>query len=118
MIRGECTTTFAEQLKLKADMFGMNTNIDDEIQEIKHNMNKVFYRREYIIDLYTPKGTMAIGGHCDARSTFFIPSYVAPLYYRQLFIEELHKLGFTDSDLELSDKDTYTCHTYRIIVRW
>lgn len=118
MIRGEYIATFAEQLKLKADMFEIDLDIDDEIQEIKNKMNKFFHRREYIIDLYKPKGAMAIGGYCDTRSAFFIPKDIAPLHYRQLFIDELYKLGFTDNDLELSDKDTYTCHAYRIIVRW
>lgn len=118
MIRGEYIATFAEQLKLKADMFEINLDIDDEIQEIKNKMNKFFHRREYIIDLYKPKCTMAIGGYCDTRSTFFIPSDVAPLHYRQLFIEELYKLGFTDDNIELDDRDTATYHQYTIIVRW
>ena len=118
MIGAECTMTFAEKLKYRADMFEMDLNVHEEILNIKKNMEKYFNCREYIIDLYKAKCTMAIGGNCDRRSTFFIPRDVAPLHYRQLFIDELYKLGFTDDSIELDDNDYDRYHQYRITVRW
>lgn len=118
MIKAECIMTFAEKLKYRADMFEMDLNVHEEILSIKKNMEKHFTRREYIIDLYKAKCTMAIGGNCDMRSSFFIPRDVAPLHYRQLFIDELYKLGFTDDNIELDDNDQERYHLYKIIVRW
>ena len=109
---------FAEKLKYKADMFEMDLNVYSDVCNIQKNMEKHFNRREYIIDLYKAKCTMAIGGNCDMRSTFFVPRDVAPLHYRQLFIDELYKLGFTDDNIELDDRDMATYHQYRITVRW
>ena len=109
---------FAEKLKYKADMFEMDLNVHAEVCDIQKNMEKNFSRREYIIDLYKAKCTMAIGGNCDMRSSFFVPKGVAPMHYRQLFIEELYKLGFTDDNIELDDRDMATYHLYKIIVRW
>lgn len=110
--------TFAEKLKYKADMFEMDLNVHKEMCTIEKNMEKHFNRREYIIDLYKAKCTMAVGGYRDAYSDFFVPSGVPSLYYRQLFIDELYKLGFTDDNIELDDTDYDRYHKYRITVRW
>jgi hypothetical protein len=118
MIGSAGTMTFAEKLKYKADMYGMRLDVDKEMQEVKDKMNKFFYRREYTIDLYKAKGSLAIGGYCDTRSTFFIPSIVAPMHYRQAFVEELYKLGFKDDNIELYDNDYERYHQYSITVRW
>lgn len=109
---------FAEKLKFKADMYEMDLNVHQEMCNIKKNMEKHFNRREYVIDLYKAKCTMAIGGNCDMRSTFFVPSLVSPMHYRQLFIDELYKFGFTDDNIELNDVDYDSYHQYRITVRW
>lgn len=110
--------TFAEKLKYRADMFEMDLNVHEEVIAIKKNMEKHFNRREYIIDLYVARCTMAIGGNCDMRSTFFVPRDVAPIHYRQLFIDELYKLGFTEDNIELDDNDYGRYHQYKITVRW
>ena len=114
MIGAEDVMTFAEKLKYRADMFEMDLNVHEEVLHIKKNMEKHFNRREYIIDLYKAKCTMAIGGNCDMRSTFFVPHDVSPLHYRQLFIDELYRLGFTDDAIELDDNDYERYHQYRI----
>lgn len=110
--------TFAENLKFKADMREMNINVHAEMLEIKAKMEKHFEHREYTIDIYEAKCTMAIGGYCDTCSTFFVPHLVSPMHYRKLFIDELYKLGFTDDNVELDDFNCNSYHLYKIIVRW
>lgn len=118
MIRGEYILSFAEQLALKADMYGDELNIDREMTSVKKKMEDYFQERMHTIDLIKPKSTMAIGGITINYSNFFIPKKVSPLHYRQLFVDELHKLGFVDKNISFEFKEYPSADYYRIIVRW
>jgi hypothetical protein len=109
---------FAEKLKYKADMFELDLNVHKEISSIEKKMEEHFDKREYTIELIKAKTAMAIGGTCTNFSHFFVPYSVSPAHYRQLFIDELFKLGFKGTDIELDEFDCRSYTSYKIIVRW
>lgn len=108
----------AEKLKFKADMFELTLNVHNEMSSVEKKMEEHFDKREYTVELIKTKTTMAIGGNCSNFSHFFVPYGVSPTHYRQLFIDELYKLGFTDDDIELDEFDCRSYTSYKIIVRW
>lgn len=109
---------FAEKLKYKADMFELDLNVYREMSSIEKKMEEHFNKRKYTIELIKTKTTMAIGGNCTNFSHFFVPHGVSPVHYRQLFIDELLKLGFKDTDIELDEFYCRSYTSYKIIVRW
>lgn len=118
MKKGECLMTFKEQLTALADNFERSVEIGEEIECIKERMRKCWADRVFTINLVVPFGPMAIG---NASSNFyddFIPKQVSPMHYRQLFVEELKKMGFDENDIELYDIETAHSHTYSIKVVW
>lgn len=109
---------FAEKLKYKADMFELDLNVVKEMSFIEKKMEEYFSVREYTIELIEARTTMAVGGNSKNFSHFFIPSRVSPMHYRQLFLDELYRLGFTDDNIELDEFDCRSYTSYKIIVRW
>lgn len=109
---------FVEKLKYKADMFELDLNVHKEMCSVEKKMEAYFDKREYTIELVKAKTNMTIGGNCTNFSYFFIPDRVSPMHYRQLFLDELYKLGFTDGDVELDEFDCKSYTAYKIIVRW
>lgn len=108
----------AEKLKFKADMFELDLNVHKEMSSIEKKMEEYFDKREYTIELIKAKTNMAIGGNCTNFSYFFVPCRISPAHYRQLFMDELYKLGFTDDNIELDEFDCRSHTAYKIIVRW
>lgn len=109
---------FAEKLKYKADMFELDLNVHEEMSSIEKEMEEYFDKRKYIIELIKAKTNVAFGGNCTNFSRFFVPYGVSPAHYRQLFMDELYKLGFTDGNIELDEFDCRSYTSYKIIVRW
>jgi hypothetical protein len=92
--------------------------VHKEVAYIEERMEEYFDKRKYTIELIKTKTTMAIGGNCTNFSHFFVPHGISPAHYRQLFIDELYKLGFTDDNIELDEFDCRSYTSYKIIVRW
>ncbi len=116
MKRGECLMTFKEQLAALVDNFVSTIEIDKEIECIKERMQKCWADRAFTINLIVPFGSIAIGGSSSNFYNDFVPKAVSPMHYRQLFVEELQKLGF--DEFELYDTKTPQSHTYSIKVVW
>ena len=111
--------SFRENLSLRTDEYEKNIDIQKEIENIKRNLNEYYYKREYTISLIkVTKGSVAIGQHTSGGISLFIPYGVAPLHYRQLFINEFNKLGFTEDYMELSEKECRNFYEYNIVLKW
>ena len=110
---------FRQELTIKADEYEKNINIAEEIENIKNKLEGCFYKREYIVSLVkVTKSTVAIGHYNATHTSIFIPYGIAPLHYRQLFINELQKLGFSEECMELS-VEKYPCFdSYDIKLKW
>jgi hypothetical protein len=116
MKQAESLMTFKEQLTAQADNFERTIEINEEIERIKERMQKCWADRAFTINLIVPFDSIAIGGLSSNFYNDFVPKAVSPLHYRQLFIEELKKLGF--DEFELYDTVTSHSHTYSIKVVW
>lgn len=116
MTKGECLMTFKEQLTALADNFERTIEINEEIECIKERMQKCWADRVFTINLIVTFGSIAIGGSSSNFYNDFVPKTVSPIHYRQLFVEELKKLGF--DEFELYDTETPHSHTYSIKVVW
>ena len=102
---------FAEKLKYKADMNDLNMTVNKEMCYIEKKMEEHFDKREFRINLLVPERTMAIGQNYTNVAEFFVPHRVSPAHYRQLFMDELFKLGFKGfifMPCELIDKNGET----------
>lgn len=111
--------SFREELMLKADEYEKNIDIQKEIENIKRNLNEYYYKREYTISLIkVTKGSVAIGQNTQGRISLFIPQGIAPLHYRQLFINEFNKLGFTEDCMELWHQECRNFYEYNIVLKW
>ena len=111
--------SFREELMLRADKYEKNINIQKDIENIKKNLNEYYYKREYTISLVKViKGSVAIGQYTPGRISLFIPTGVAPLHYRQLFINEFNKLGFTEDCMELWEQECRNFYEYNIVLKW
>lgn len=111
---------FREELTLEADNNAANTSINKEIEHIKHKMKACVDCRNFTISLIKAHRTMAIGigtSHSNVTS-LFIPGLVEPLQYRQLFVDELTKLGFNEECMELYIQETDLCDYYNIKLTW
>ena len=118
MKQAESLMTFKEQLTAQADNFEYTIEIDKEIEHIKGRMRACWADRAFTINLIVPSGPMAIGGASLNFCSLFVPKLVSPMHYRQLFVEELKKLGFDEKEIELYDIETSHAHTYSIKVVW
>ena len=110
--------TFKEQLSLKADGFDAKTEVQKYIDLIKTRLEENYNSRIFTISLIKSHRTMAIGSQHSNYLETFIPRSIAPDYYRQLFITELEKLGFTKEDIELAVEESELYDAYKIILRW
>ena len=110
--------TFKEELTLEAEQFASNIDISEDIECIKKKMKEYVGCRQYTVDLIKANDTMTIGGGCSNITQVFIPPLVSPLHYRQLFVEEFKKLGFTDDDMQLYVKETTYSDCYYIELEW
>ena len=111
--------SFREELMLRADEYEKNIDIQEDIEKIKKNLNEYYYKREYSISLIkVTKGSVAIGQHTPGCICLFIPYGVAPLYYRQLFINEFNKLGFTEDSMKLRERECRNFYEYNIVLKW
>jgi hypothetical protein len=81
-------------------------------------MRKYWADRAFTINLIVPFGPIAIGGSSSNFYNDFVPKLVSPMHYRQLFVEELKRLGFDENEIELYDIETAHSHTYSIKVVW
>lgn len=110
--------TFKDELSCKAFKFETNIDIEEKIDFIKQQLNDFYTKRKYTISLIVPRRTLAIG-RCNTNYTsFFVPKAIKPEYYRNLFILEFKKLGFTDADIELKENFDFDCDFYDIILKW
>ena len=111
--------SFREELMLRADEYGKNIDIQKDIENIKKNLNEYYYKRRYIISLIkVTKGSVAIGQHTPGRICLFIPNNISSLHYRQLFINEFNKLGFTEECMELYEQEYRNFYEYNIVLNW
>ncbi len=111
---------FREELTLEADNNAANTGVYKEIELIKSKMKACVDCRNFTISLIEAHRTMAIGmgtSHSNVIS-LFVPKLTSPLHYRQLFIDELTKLGFTEECMELYIQETDLCDYYNIKLTW
>ena len=107
--------TFKEQLIVKAEQ----VNIQKEIDFIKQQLEKFYYKRTYTICLYKAHTHLAIGGNANRNSTeYFVPENFSPESYRGVFIEALKELGFTDEDITLEENSCKQYDVYNIILKW
>ena len=110
---------FRQELAIKADEYEKNINIVEKIENIKNQLEGYFYKREYIISLVkVTESSVAIGHNNVGRTSIFVPYGVPPMYYRQLFINELQKLGFSEECMELSVKKHPCFDSYDIKLKW
>jgi hypothetical protein len=111
--------TFFEQLKQKADNIEHNINIQDKINFIKKEMESCAHKRSFTISLVQTTSTIALGHGRIGRADFFVPKGLSPDIYRNIFIEELLKLGFDKSNMHM-DEDIFAGSTviYNIHIRW
>lgn len=110
---------FAEKLKYKADINDLNITVNKEMCYVEKRMEEHFDKREFRINLLVPERTMAIGQNYTNMTEFFVPLGVSPAHYRQLFMDELFKLGFKGTDIELDESEVKGYYkSYSIIVRW
>lgn len=114
----ESLMTFKEQLTAQADNFEHSIEIGEEIRYIKDRMRECWASRAFTINLIVPSVPMAIGSASLNFHSLFVPKLVSPMHYRQLFVEELKKLGFDENEIELYDIETPYSHTYSIKVVW
>lgn len=110
--------TFKEQLSLRADGYEVKTEIQKYIDLIKTRLEEDYSYRIFTISLIKPHDTMAIGRRYGNYFETFIPHSIVPNHYRQLFITELEKLGFTEEDMELVVEESNLYDAYKIILRW
>lgn len=111
--------SFREELMLRADEYEKNIDIQKDIENIKRNLNECYYKREYTISLVkVTKGSVALGQCTPGRISLFIPQGVAPLHYRQLFINEFNKLGFIEGCMELWEQECRNFYEYNIVLKW
>jgi hypothetical protein len=112
--------TFREELTLEADNNASNIDIGEDIENIKKKIKEAVDHRNFTVCLVQvkPHKTVAIGGYRPTQTEIFIPNFIAPLHYRQLFINEFTKLGFTEENVELDIKDYNSCKYYNIKLTW
>lgn len=111
--------SFREKLMLKADEYEKNIDIQKDIEKIKQNLNEYYYKREYTISLVkVTQGSVAIGQCTPGCISLFIPQGIAPLHYRQLFINEFNKLGFTEDCMDLWEQVCKNFYEYNIVLKW
>ena len=111
-------TTFKQELALEADELAKMRDISEEIRYIKLRLKESVTNRVFYIHLIVAYDTMAIGGHSSNIYDIFVPKGIAPESYRQLFVDELKKLGFTDEDIELSFSRNKIFDSYDIKLKW
>ena len=116
---GDINMDFKKFLTHKAEEYKNKLNIDKEIFGIKKEMEKNFELRRYTIELWKIlKGTIALGKYNVGKTAFFIPCGIDPEKYRQMFVEEFKKLGFSDNDIELSNIGDDDFIIYEIELKW
>lgn len=94
--------------------------VDDKMKFIKEQIKEQFLARSFTVCLvHNHSGSMmaigSAGGNC---SEFFVPKCMEPELYRDLYVDEFKKLGFTDRDIELSSSHNSDYDTYYIRVCW
>ena len=111
--------TFKEKLIERANRYQKDLDIQKDIRVIKDRLEISYFKRSFCIYLYYTKvrNTLAIGGNERNCYSTFVPECISPAHYRQLFVEALKELGFTDNDIELYEKDTedFTLYTIKLI---
>lgn len=111
--------SFREELMIRADEYEKNIDIQEDIEKIKRNLDAYYYKRKYTISLVkVTNGPVAIGQCNPGHISLFIPDGIAPLYYRQLFINEFNKLGFTEDCMELCNQEYRNFYEYNIVLKW
>lgn len=111
--------SFREELMLRADEYEKNIDIQKDIENIKRNLSECYYKRKYTVSLVkVTNGPLAIGQHTPGSISLFIPDGIAPLYYRQLFINEFNKLGFTEDYMEFYEQEYKSSYDYNIVLKW
>ena len=109
---------FREELTLEADNNATNTGVNKEIEHIKQKMKECVDCRNFTVSLIKAHVDMGIKSPRPNVINLFIPELVSPLHYRQLFINELTKLGFTEECMELYIQETNLCDYYNIKLTW
>ena len=111
--------SFREKLTISADEYEKNIDIQEDIEKIKRYLDAYYYKRKYTISLVkVTNGPVAIGQHTPGYISLFIPDGIAPPQYRQLFINEFNKLGFTEGYMKLYEQRHQNSYTYNIVLNW
>lgn len=108
--------TFKEKLAAKANKYETNDRIKEHIEEIKNKLELFYTKRKFTVTLVDAHTTVAIGS--DTRYAVFIPGYIKPFEYQQLFIDAFNELGFTDKDMEFVFVSGKAFDEYNIILKW
>ena len=95
-------------------------HIDDKMKFIKERIKENFLVKSFMVCLVHNRSgrQMAIGSCSGNYSEFFVPKCMEPERYRDLYVDEFKKLGFTDRDIELSADYNDDYDTYYIRVTW
>lgn len=111
--------TLKEMLTEKADAFEKNIDVKCEMRIVEKDLQRYYNMREYTINLLVPKQKLNLTDSDRNYRSFIVPGKVDPIHYRDLFVEELNKLGFTNKFIECLRRDEYSnCDSYKIVVRW
>jgi hypothetical protein len=110
--------TYREELTLEADKNVVNIDISKDIKHIKNKMKEYVECRSFTVHLIKARSAVAVSEYCPNIVNLFIPNLVSPLHYRQLFIDEFTKLGFTEECIELSISEYDTFDYYDIKLTW
>ena len=106
--------TFKEELIAKAE----ELKIDEEIACIKKNILNYINKRWYAVNFIVPHTSYLAFGGSGNFTYIWVPEHLKPEVYRQLFIDEFKKLGFTDNDMTLSYSSCENFDTYIITLKW
>lgn len=109
--------TFKEKITEKANKYETKDLIKEHIENIKNKIELCYTKRKFVVKLINAHTSMAIGGNADCYAVF-IPGYIKPFEYQQLFIDAFNEFGFTDKDMEFVSVSGKTFDEYNIILKW
>ena len=110
--------TFKERMTEKANKYDTNDKIKEHIGNIKNKIETFYHKRSLTVTLIDAHTTVAIGGGNSNRYDLFVPGWIKPLEYQQLFVDAFNEIGFTDKDMEFVFVPGKSFDEYNIILKW